>query len=81
MDNTGYPEIADDYERTFKTLRSLTADVFLGPHPMFFRMAEKRQAAVAAAAGTNPFVDPSELRTFVERSERDFRAALQKQRQ
>ena len=52
----------------------------LAPHPMFFRMAEKRRAALAAGAGRNPYVDPSELQTFVERSERDFRAELQKQR-
>ena len=66
--------IVADSERTFAILRGLEADVFLAPHPFVFGMAEKR--AQMEQGGHNPFVDPQELRRFVDRSEPDFRAAL-----
>jgi metallo-beta-lactamase class B len=76
--NTAYPEIAADYERTFARLRGLATDVFLAPHPGFFRLEEKR--ARLTAGGPNPFVDPTELGRFVDASERQFRSALAKER-
>lgn len=76
--NTGYPEIAADYERTFARLRELEADVFLANHPVFFRLEDKR--ARISGGGPNPFVDPAELRQHVEQSERQFRAELSKQK-
>ena len=33
--NAAYPEIAADYERTFRVLRSLPVDVFLGAHALW----------------------------------------------
>jgi metallo-beta-lactamase class B len=76
--NTGYPDIVSDYERTFTKLRTMESDVFLGNHPVFFQMAAKREKIHPGVP--NPFIDPSELRRFVERSEREFRAELTKQR-
>jgi metallo-beta-lactamase class B len=76
--NTAYPEIVGDYERTFARLRGLASDVFLAPHPGFFRMEEKR--ARMATGGPNPFVDQTELGRFVDASERQFRSALAKER-
>ena len=76
--NQTYPDIVADYERTFARMRSFETDVFLANHPMFFRMAEKREKA--GAGGPNPFVDPAELRRFNDRQEQQFRAALEKQR-
>jgi metallo-beta-lactamase class B len=78
VDNSGYPQIVDDYERTFDRLRRLEADVFLGNHPVFFDLPVKRRRM--STGGGNPFVDPSELSRFVAASERQFRAALAKQR-
>lgn len=74
--NAQYPQIVADYEQSFAALRALSSDVFLAPHPDFFGMEEKRQKM--KAGGANPFVDPTELRRFVERSERSFRAELMK---
>jgi metallo-beta-lactamase class B len=76
--NENYPEIVDDYERSFRTLRELQADVFLANHPTFFELERKRKQ-MATGAG-NPFVDSSELQRFVTSSERAFRAVLAKQR-
>jgi len=75
--NTSYPEIVADYKRSFAALRSLKADVFLGNHPDFFGMAEKRKRMTSG--GQNPFIDSGELRRFVDRSEQAFRAELKKQ--
>jgi metallo-beta-lactamase class B len=75
--NTGYPEIVSDYEQSFRVLRTLQSDVFLGPHPMFFQLDAKRQRM--RTGSPNPFVDPGELRRFVDESERQFRAELKKQ--
>ena len=39
--NTAYPAIAQDYEQTFRTLKSLPCDVFLGAHGGYFGMEAK----------------------------------------
>ena len=75
--NTQYPEIVADYERTFSRLRTLSSDVFLGPHPTFFDMETKRKKMNDGAP--NPFVDPTELGRSVAQSERQFRLELRKQ--
>jgi metallo-beta-lactamase class B len=72
--NREYPHIVDDYEQSFRKFRAMEADVFLAPHPAFFRMEEKRSRMRPGAA--NPFVDPGELRRFVDASERQFRKQL-----
>jgi metallo-beta-lactamase class B len=73
-----YPQIAQDYERTFSTLQSLPCDIFLGAHGAYFGMDEKYPLLKAGAA--NPFVDPNGYKEFVAQSEKDFRAELAKQR-
>ena len=41
MDNKDYPEIADDFAKTFATLKSLPCDVFLGAHGDYYGMLAK----------------------------------------
>ena len=50
-------QIADDYVRSFKTLRSLPADVFLGAHGSFYGLAAKYPRL--QQGGANPFIDPA----------------------
>jgi metallo-beta-lactamase class B len=40
--NSSYPEIASDYERTFRVLNSLPVDIFLGAHGSYFDPDEIR---------------------------------------
>jgi len=75
--NARYPQIVSDYERSFAALRQLPCDVFLAPHGSFFHLMEKR--ARLANGGPNPFVDPSELRLFVDQSEKEFHQELKRQ--
>lgn len=41
VNNPNYPQIVEDYRRTFKVLKTLPCDVFLAPHANFFDMLEK----------------------------------------
>lgn len=76
--NPAYPSIASDYEKTFRTLRSLPCDVFLASHGSFFDLAGKR-AALMHGAKSNPFIDPAGYRSYVDRSEAVFRQQLRRQ--
>jgi len=68
--NAKYPEIAEDFKRTFRVLKSLECDVFLGAHGWYYGMEEK--FAHLSENGTNPFVDPRGFRDFLARSEGAF---------
>jgi metallo-beta-lactamase class B len=70
VNNAAYPEIADDFRRSFRTLRSLPADVFVGSHVGFYQMTQKY--ARLAAGGPNPFIDPQGYRSLIDSSEKAF---------
>jgi metallo-beta-lactamase class B len=75
--NAAYPTIAADYERTFRVLRSLPCDIFLGAHGSYFSLDEKYARMKAGTAGA--FVDPSGCAAFVAETEKAFRTELAKQ--
>ena len=75
--NAAYPGIAQDYEQTFRTLKALPCDVFLGAHGGYFGMEAKFQRI--KEGGANPFVDPEGYRSYVEEREQAFRRELAKQ--
>ena len=75
--DTQYPTMAQDYERTFRTLKALPCDVFLGAHGSYFGMEAK--VARMKEGGANPFVDPAGYARYVAESEQAFRAELAKQ--
>lgn len=78
VNNAGYPGIAADYEQTFRVLKSLKCDIFLGAHGSYFDM-EKKVPLIRPGA-PNPFVDPDGYARAVDERERAFRAELAKQR-
>lgn len=75
--NTTYPQIAQDYERTFRTLKSLPCDIFLGAHGGYYGMLEKYPRL--KTGGPNPFVDPDGYKNYVSDREQAFQAELKKQ--
>jgi len=78
VDNAAYPAIAADYEKTFRLLRTLPCDIFLGAHGSYFDMESK-----FAKHPANPLpalVDPGGYRRYVDDRERAFTAELEKQR-
>ena len=78
VNNATYPNIVEDYRKTFTILKSLPCDVFLGPHGSFFHLKEKVEALKTNPAH-NPFIDPREFQTFMTASQSDFEAELKKQ--
>ena len=78
VNNTKYPQIASDYERTFRVLTSLPCDIFLGAHGAYYGMEAKYARLKPGAA--NPFVDPAGYAAYVGEREQAFRKELEKQR-
>ena len=74
-----YPGIAEDYARTFRTLRSLPCDLFLAAHASFFNMKDKAER-LKKGEGGNPFVDPEGYRSYIDRNERVFKERLERDR-
>lgn len=78
VNNKEYPSIANDYEHTFKVLKSLPCDIFLGAHGLYFDL-EKKYALIENGK-MNPFIDPEGYKKFVDLKERDFYSDLAKAR-
>lgn len=78
VNNASYPEIASDYERTFRVLKSLPVDIFLGAHGDYFDMKTKYPRLKEGAV--NPFVDPVGYNAYVTEREEAFRTELAKQK-
>ncbi|HVW12148.1 MAG TPA: subclass B3 metallo-beta-lactamase [Bryobacteraceae bacterium] len=77
VNNTRYPEIAKDYETTFRVLKSLPCDIFLGAHGDYYGMLAKYPKL--QAGGANPFIDPAGYKAYVAEREQAFRTELKKQ--
>ncbi|MBV9508074.1 MAG: subclass B3 metallo-beta-lactamase [Acidobacteriia bacterium] len=77
--NKEYPQIADDYARSFKVLRGLPCDIFLGSHGAFYGMTEK-YAKLQKGEG-NPFIDPAGYKAYIDDREKAFHATLEQQKQ
>jgi len=77
VNNREYPEIAADYERTFRVLKSLPCDVFLGAHGAYYNMEDKLKNL--KPGGPNPFIDPEGYRAYVDEREQAFRSELARQ--
>lgn len=75
--NVKYPQIAADYETTFRVLRSLPCDIFLGAHGEYYNMDAKLKRLHAGSS--NPFVDPEGYQTFVQEHEQEFKQKLAEQ--
>jgi len=69
-DNPAYPNIREDFIKSFKVMRSLPADVFVGSHNGFYQMAQKY--AQLEKGGPNPFIDPAGYKALVDSSEKAF---------
>ena len=78
VNNALYPQIAEDYAKMFRVLKSLPADVFLGAHGNYYGMEEKY--ARLKNSGANPFIDPEGYKKYVADKEQEFLAELAKQK-
>src|SRR5262245_58608751 len=68
--NPAYPNIREDFVKSFKVMRSLPADVFVGSHTGFYQMSQKY--ARLEKGESNPFIDPAGYKALVDSSEKAF---------
>jgi metallo-beta-lactamase class B len=77
--NARYPEMAEDFAKTFQVLKSLPCDVFLASHAAFYDGLGKAEK-MRAGAKENPFIDPQGYRDFVALAEKRYKEQLEKER-
>ena len=78
VSNARYPEIATDYERMFRVLKSLPCDIFLGAHGSYFDLETKYERLKKNAPAV--FVDPEGYTKYVTEREQAFKTEFAKQR-
>ena len=72
------PPIVDEFNRSFKLVRSLPCDVPLGDHPAQYNMQDKH--AKLRAGAPNPFIDAANCRLEADIEEAMFKAILAEQK-
>jgi len=77
--NKNYPQIAQDYVKTFTVLKGLPCDLFLGAHGAYFGLKAKYDKM--KAGGANPFIDPDGYKAYIAEREATFRKELERQQQ
>lgn len=77
VNNPDVPQIADEYRRSFKLLRSLACDLPLGSHPAMYRLAEKYPKL---GRGPNPFIDPEGYKAEIDINEGAFNLRYNEQK-
>ena len=83
VNNSRYPNIAQDYETTFRVLKSLPTDIFLGAHPDYYGLEAKYarlDQGRLRPGQANPFVDPAGYKAYVAEREQAFLTELARQR-
>jgi CubicO group peptidase (beta-lactamase class C family) len=74
VNNKDYREMAADFARTFKVLKSLPCDVFLGAHGGYYGMVERY--GLLRKGRADAFVNPEGYKEYVAQKERAFRNIL-----
>ena len=77
VNNPDVPDMAGEYQRSFKLLRSLPCDVPLGSHPSMYNMAAKY---AQLGKGPNPFIDPAGYKHELDIQEHAFLEKLDEQK-
>jgi len=73
LGNAHYAGQSADFERTFHTLRSLPADIWVTSHARLFGPYRKFVASKAAKNPVDAFIDPAGYRAYVDNGEAQFR--------
>ena len=76
--NTVYPGITEDFEKTFRVLKSLPIDCFLGAHGSYFDLEAKYPRF--KTGNVTAFLDRAGYKNYVDDREQAFRMELRKQK-
>lgn len=68
--NPRYPNMRDDFERSFRVMKALPCDVFLGAHGSYYGL-EAKHARLGQTP--NPFIDPAGYQAYIADREAAFR--------
>jgi metallo-beta-lactamase class B len=74
-----YPNIADDYARTFKAQKDMAIDIWLASHASQFKLHEKYKPG--DPYNPDRFVDPQGFKAAVEQLEKTYRDQLARERE
>lgn len=77
VENKDYPEIADDFAKTFRVLKELPCDIFLGAHGDYYGMQAKFDRLKTATV--NPFIDAQGYQDYVAQKTQVFEKRLNDQ--
>lgn len=77
VSNKSYPQIADDYRKGFRVLKSLPCDVFLGAHGGYFGMQEKLNRLKRGERDV--FIDSQGYRSYITDRQQAFEAEWKRQ--
>jgi metallo-beta-lactamase class B len=72
-----HPRIQEDFERTFRVLRSLPVDIFLTQHARDFDRYRKYRASEAAEDPVEPFIDPEGYFRYLDEAEKKIQVVTQ----
>ena len=79
LGNAKYPNMPEDWEKGFKTLRSLRADMFFVSHSNQFDM-DGRLERWQKDPQTNPFMDPAGYKAYIDQYQKEFEDQLAKEK-
>ena len=79
VNNREYPEIAEDFAKSFRVWKSLPCDIFLGAHGDYYGMAIKYKRSKQNPE-VNVWVDPEGYKAYINEREQAYLAELKTQR-
>ncbi|HYV14233.1 MAG TPA: hypothetical protein VE980_25225, partial [Pyrinomonadaceae bacterium] len=77
VDNTVYPRMREDFEKTFSVLHSLPVDYFLGAHGSYFNLETKYPRLKAGQSSA--LIDPVGYKRYVRERDTAFQLEFKKQ--
>jgi len=76
LQGMGYPGNRTDFERTFRVLRGLPADIWVSSHARLFGRYRKFVARDTAKNPADPFIDREGYRAYIDSGEARFRRGV-----
>ncbi len=80
LNNELYPNIVSDFEKSFKTLRSLACDVFMTYRALSINLDTKVAMVKQGGNQVNPFVDPQSCKAYIDLYENRYLKQLAEER-
>ena len=77
VNRSDYPEIVSDYRKSYRYLKSISPDIWLGAHGSFFNIVDKYPRLKPGQP--NPFIDPDGYKKYIDRMSSEFEAEVKKQ--